>query len=123
MKRLLLISLVGISVQLMAQPTYVIHNSEKIQDEHLFTNALNMCDFDRYRLKDNRRILNFESGVILELYSVNEMREEGLEFDKNQIILNDVEVIHPATFKLTDAGYIVELLVNTDSQSIKRTKK
>ncbi len=89
--------------------SFRIINQGKVNNIQLYVDALNNANLDKYRMFDKRRILQFDTGVKIELYSVNELKEKGTKYDESKIKDGDYSTVHHATFKLNESGHILEL--------------
>ena len=69
--------------------TYEVVDSGTSQDITVYTKAMDVANFDRFRYRDARRMLIFTEGVRIELLSVEE------------VLSNGWEVKHPGTTKPT----------------------
>jgi hypothetical protein len=70
--------------------------------------AMDMANFDEYRFQDARRLIEFESGVKVELLSGIELMV--LNKTKRRFMNKPDNFIEPkSVFKLLNSGYIVQL--------------
>lgn len=121
MKKLLFI----ISVLLLTSLTYgqsetfVFLKTDR-EDSELYVRALMNADLDIYRLKEGRRLLNFESGVVVELLSVTELKQKGLwnnAFDGHE----GVGLVYPGVFQLGNGNrLVVSQRVNNNDEGSKQ---
>lgn len=88
--------------------TYRIINLPNLPDLSLYENAMEEANFDSYRFLDKRRNLEFESGVVIELFSVNEVKALGIEIDETKATSSHLPQGYiPPTYKITEEGKIV----------------
>jgi hypothetical protein len=69
------------------------------------TNAIEAANWCSYRYQNKRQVLTFKSGIIIELYSVNELNNSSINIDQNcvlpdSIVLKDEFAIHEASKKI-----------------------
>lgn len=88
--------------------TYILKKSEKIQNISDYNKALSTAQFDCYRILDQRRVLLFDNGLVVELFSVEEMEKNGLKPNKN-CLTNPASIVdEKRVFSLASNGYIIE---------------
>ncbi len=88
--------------------TFRIINLPNLPDLSLYENAMEEANFDSYRFLDKRRNLTFESGVVIELFSVNEVKALGIVIDETKATSSKLPKGYiPPTYKITNAGEIV----------------
>ena len=88
--------------------TYRILNLPNLPDLSSYDNAMKEASFDSYRFIDKRRNLVFESGVVIELFSVNEVKALGIVIDETKATSNELpQGYTPPTYKITTDGKIV----------------
>ena len=106
---LLGVSLVFSSILGYAQTdTYLISNNAGATNISDYETVMDVANFDSYRFIDKRRILTFDSGVIIELLSVNEIKQLNLECDETKALSEDLPVGYPnPLLRLTSAGHII----------------
>ena len=81
---------------------YIINNKGLIKDSDRYIKALDSADLDRYRLENDRVVLNFKCGIEVMLYSHNELINGHSKGNKINIIN------HNAVFALHSSGIILE---------------
>ena len=100
--------IVALSLSGYAQKgTYSIVQKSDVKNIKEYEKAMDDANFDSYRFIDKRRKLVFESGVVIELLSVNELKEKNIAVDESKAILNLPKDYKEPIFKLTDNGHIV----------------
>ena len=106
---LLGVSLVFSSILGYAQTdTYVISNNAGATNISDYETVMDVANFDSYRFIDKRRILTFDSGVIIELLSVNEIKQLNLECDETKALSEELPVGYTnPTLRLTSTGHII----------------
>jgi hypothetical protein len=88
--------------------TFRIINLPNLPDLSLYQNAMEEANFDSYRFIDKRRNLTFESGVVIELFSVNEVQALGIVIDETKATSIELpQGYTPPTYKITPDGKIV----------------
>jgi len=88
--------------------TFRIINLPNLPDLSLYQNAMEEANFDSYRFIDKRRNLTFESGVVIELFSVNEVQALGIVIDETKATSSELpQGYTPPTYKITPDGKIV----------------
>ena len=88
--------------------TFRIINLPNLPDLSLYENAMEEANFDSYRFIDKRRNLTFESGVVIELFSVNEVQALGIVIDETKATSDELpQGYTPPTYKITPDGKIV----------------
>ena len=73
-----------------------------------YIHALEKADLDRYRFVKMRRVLRFEQGLEVELFSGEELDEMKIDYKKEKVNTDVGPLIHNARFKLHDNGQIIE---------------
>jgi hypothetical protein len=86
---------------------YNIVNKNNVPLEEIIAveNALKNANFENYRMKSERRILIFDSGLEVHLFSVKEIKEMGGLTSFNG--LEEISQTHKAVFTVKN-GYIIE---------------
>jgi hypothetical protein len=88
--------------------SYKIVSNGTVQDVKPYKDALNAADMDKYRLRDKRVTIVFETGVKVELFSASELIAMGYN-----VTITDFEAERAAgqqiTFALAANNYILEL--------------
>ena len=88
--------------------TYRILNLPNLPDLSSYDNAMEEANFDSYRFIDKRRNLVFESGVVIELFSVNEVQALGIVIDETKATSDKLPQGYiPPTYKITSEGKIL----------------
>lgn len=91
--------------------TYVFQNPEVVDNIDSYMYAIDKADFDTYRLPNDSRILTFESGLKVELYSEEKLMDLGLPVNNNLINRNkNTPVESTSIFSLSPEGIILELV-------------
>jgi hypothetical protein len=88
--------------------SFVITEDAQVTDIALYEKALNNADMDRYRYLDSRRVIKFQKGVVIELFSANEMIEKGMTVQIEKIRKAPIEKNTEPNFVLKPSGYIIE---------------
>jgi hypothetical protein len=101
---LLFLSFLGISQEKQGVSFKISNAPNEITKEN-YLNAVEKANFSCYRFYNKSRILKFEDGTELELFSGNAVKSAGLNFDN--CFLNDNEPVSDAILKITDAGHLL----------------
>lgn len=89
--------------------TYVITNSNGIQNLETYYTALDQYDLDRHRLIDQDRTIRFETGVVIELLSAQKLETEfGRKRDGRFLNKTGNETVYPWLWSLTKNGRILD---------------
>jgi len=92
----------------ISNDTYRIINLPNLGNLTPYVDAMKDANFDSYRFLDKRRNLEFESGVVIELFSINEVKVMGIEIDETKATADEFPQGYiPPTYKLTSTGKIV----------------
>lgn len=70
-------------VKAQSEETFIITQKNNITNIKDYETALRKADLKCYRMLDQRRVLKFDSGVIVELLSVNELLQKGIVVRKD----------------------------------------
>jgi hypothetical protein len=65
-------------------------------------------DWDSYRIISSRRVINFEGGIVIELFSVKELQKEGVEVDESKALADDYKLKNKNVFGIHSSGVIIE---------------
>ncbi|TXB63442.1 hypothetical protein FRY74_12740 [Vicingus serpentipes] len=109
MKKSLTIFLFLITLGVYSQEnTYKIIKTNKVQNLADYSSAMNKASFDQYRFFDKRRVINFESGVQIELFSANELKKNGVKVEDSISIKGDLpkDYIEPV-FRINENGHVI----------------
>jgi hypothetical protein len=88
--------------------TYEIVEKGTAQDLSVYTQAMDLANFDRLRYKSTRRIIYFTEGVKIELLSGDEVVGKGLEIShEGMLIPNEIYNYEEPTYKVLKSGHIV----------------
>lgn len=87
--------------------TYEIVETNDLLNIEEYILAMNKADFDSYRFIDQRRVLNFNTGVKIELLSSNELKNLGVSFDSSKAINYIPDYEGKTIYKLGNNGYII----------------
>lgn len=111
LKQILFLSLVlgATSVWAQEKSTYRIASSGGIENLEVYHAALESKDLDIYRLVDQPRIIKFDSGVEVELFSALYLEEEyGRMRDHRYMQRMGDETIYPWYWSMDTHGTIVD---------------
>lgn len=97
---------------LFAQPsktTYQIVKDGGVDNIEAYYTALENYDLDRHRLIDQNRIIRFDSGVEVELYSAEKLEADyGRNRDHRFMNKTGDEPVYPWLWSLNEAGRITD---------------
>lgn len=89
--------------------SYKIISSGSANDIAPYKSALDVADMDKHRLRSKRAVIKFDKGVIVELFSAEELLAKGYDIKTETF---DIEKPHrkdPIIFSLAENNYIIEL--------------
>ena len=111
------------TINIKETATFNIINNGEVSDIQPYIIAMSNANFDTYRLVDSRRIIKFDTGVEVELFSANELSAKFPE-KMSKIILTkkDIEGIEPPTYKLSPTGHIIVVIMTVYSTKDKNAK-
>lgn len=117
MKQILLFLLFLGSISVFAQTpqakSYVITQKGTVTDVAAYEQAMETGNWDKYRYFDKRSVLRFETGLVVELLSANEMKALGLPVKTDRVRTKDPDFDTGSVFRLTTSGIIVEMMTRT----------
>lgn len=107
-----LVMLLLTGTTLLAQPTkrtYQITKDGGVDNIEKYYSALEKYDLDRYRLIDQNRIVRFDSGVEVELFSAEKL-EVDYDRNRNHRFMNKTgdEPVYPWLLSLNEDGRIID---------------
>jgi hypothetical protein len=80
-------------------------------DVATFRRTLNTINLDNLRFHDSRRVMKFESGIVIELFSVQEVTTQGQTIIWNGLTTQNQTNVSKCMFQLTDSGYLLQKYV------------
>lgn len=84
----------------------VIKGSENINE--FFIKSFEKADWDKYRLQDDRRELDFDNNIVIELLSAAELSKKSISYDARKIISGKIESDNSTLFVINSNGHIIE---------------
>ena len=87
--------------------TYEVIENGTVNDLSVYTEAMNSSNFDSFRYLGKRRSLTFQKGVIIELFSVKELEEKGIDVDRSRAMDDSYVIKYNPIFELKPNGYII----------------
>ena len=84
----------------------VIKGSENINE--FFIESFEKADWDKYRLQDDRRELDFDNNIVIELLSAAELSKNSISYDARRIIPGKIESDNSTLFVINSNGHIIE---------------
>ena len=89
--------------------SFKIINEGNVLDIDIYCKSIEKANLDPYRLISERRMMQFDTGFTIELYSGNELFETyGKKIDYNTIQQKGTEIEYPNIFTISSNGHIVE---------------
>jgi len=86
--------------------TYEIIDAASVADISKYNDAMDAANFDQYRFQSKRRLINFSSGVKIELLSASEVDAKGLPIDKTKAMSDAYVLKNEPVFEVQSNGYI-----------------
>jgi len=86
--------------------TYEIIDAASVADISKYNDAMDAANFDQYRFQSKRRMINFSSGVKIELLSASEVDAKGLPIDKTKAMSDTYVLKNEPVFEVQSNGYI-----------------
>jgi hypothetical protein len=86
--------------------TYEFIENGSVNDLSVYTEAMNMANFDAYRFMSKRRLIRFKSGVVISLLSEQELLEKGFQITDSKAIPDEINLTNEPIFELRENGYI-----------------
>ena len=88
--------------------TFHVVSKQNTSDAALAAKCVEKSDFNNYRLRDARRKLTFDNGVVIELFSAVELKNLGYNIDPNFYDESiDKKNIEP-TYSITANGDLIQ---------------
>ena len=84
----------------------VIKGLENINE--FFIKSFEKADWDKYRLQDDRRELDFDNNIVIELLSAAELSKKSISYDARKIISGKIESDNSTLFVINSNGHIIE---------------
>ena len=99
---------------------FQITNNGSVGDIQPYKDAIAKANWNCYRLMTKRRTLNFDSGVIVELFSVDELSAKGNKVDTS--CLTDEKNIssEQPLYHLSESGIIIEMHTNQADKNFQK---
>ncbi len=89
--------------------SYEVVESNNVTNIEEYESAMDKADFDAYRYVAKRRVLQFDSGVVIELLSVEELEANGVTVDRSKAKVFDPNMKESSyVWKLAPNGYIIQ---------------
>ena len=100
--------------------SFKIINNGNVLDINNYCRSIEKANFDPYRLIDKRRIMQFDTGLTIELFSGNELLHTyGKKINYNMIQQKGTEIEYPNIFTISTNGHIVEKMEVISNKSSK----
>lgn len=88
--------------------TYKIVKENNLTNVSDYITAMDKANFDSYRYVNNRRKLVFNTGLIIELLSVQELENSGIAVDASKAMVYDPKkLIQNPVYRLNNNGHII----------------
>lgn len=116
------IAFTGGSALAQSVATYEIVEKAGVDDIGHYQKVLQSASIDKYRLPYARAIMNFESGVKVELLSGEELLEKGVPVDLGNYLGRQEGHIKNSVFTAHESGRLLEMRMAPQSVPVKKTK-
>jgi hypothetical protein len=94
--------------------TYIFKNPELVSNISSYKKALSTADMTSYRFLNKSSILEFKSGLIVELFSANVLMKSGLKIDKSRVLKSSTNNDGYYFFDISSDGkYIMQIFTKT----------
>lgn len=101
--------------------TYEVVETNNVTNIDEYELAMDKANFDAYRYNSKRRALRFESGVIIELLSADELRAKKIEFNEKSAQQFDPSQKESSyIWRLAPNGYILQVFEKSEKTESKR---
>jgi hypothetical protein len=88
--------------------TYIVENTNSIENVNSYLKALNQSNFNNHRLRSKRNTISFENGLQGILFSAEELHTNGFsDVNTTDFPLQFINY-YPSTFHLAPNNYIIE---------------
>jgi len=102
--------------------TYRFLNPAVTNKIELYKKAFSTADMTRFRFKDKSNIIAFENGLKVEIFSANQLIQNGIQVDASKLANSSLEN-NGYTFKITEDGkYILQQYTQKEFKSRKKIK-
>jgi len=89
--------------------TYQIINSEVVSNTNTYIEAFSTADMTKFRYADKSNIIEFKSGLKVELFSTNKLTSKGVDVDMSKILTTGSSNNGDYTFEVSaDGKYILQ---------------
>ncbi|OFY83624.1 MAG: hypothetical protein A3F72_05520 [Bacteroidetes bacterium RIFCSPLOWO2_12_FULL_35_15] len=89
--------------------TFSVISKSKITNVEPYVKAVEAANFSCYHLRKTRRKITFDTGVVIELFSITEMMGKGVKFNASCIADESKLEKNPPIYNLSETGIIMEL--------------
>lgn len=95
--------------------TYRIVNPELVDNTNIYINAFSTADMTIFRYADKSNIIEFESGLKVELFSANKLTSKGIAVDFSKILTTEPSNKGDYVFDISANGkYILQKFTRTE---------
>lgn len=106
-----------LSASAQEKTTYRIIKSDGVENIEVYHQALQSKDLDAHRLINQSRVIKFESGVEVELYSATYLEEEYGRMRNHEFMQRmGNEPVYPWYWTLSPSGTIIDKRINEVNQ-------
>ena len=91
---------------------FQITSNGSVADIQPYKDALAKANWNCYRMMSKRRALYFDTGVIAELFSVEELAAKGYKVDTGCLTDEKNLSLNPPVYHLSESGIIIEMHTN-----------
>ena len=94
--------------------TYQLINPEIIENANSYIMALSTADMTKFRFLDKSTIIEFKSGLKVELFSANRLIDSGVSIDMLRILTSEPVNKGQYVFDLSSDGkYLMQMFTKT----------
>jgi len=94
--------------------TYQFINPEVVNNTNTYIEAFSTADMTKFRYADKSNIIEFESGLKVELFSASNLISKGFSVDANRILLSEPKNLGHYVFGLSgDGKTIMQMFTQT----------
>ena len=99
-----LIPTIGLFAQEKKNETYKFLNANEVSNVSKYKTALSTANMTKFRYKDQRNVITFESGLKVELFSANELVANGYSVDERRLLTSEPINLGMYTLSLSADG-------------------
>lgn len=103
-----LLLIIGNTALSQSQGTYVVTQGSEAFSEK-YQAVINKTNWDKYRARTVRRVLHFENGFTIELFSASELDQKNIKYNNDIILADDQITNYQPKYFINESGNILEL--------------